>query len=114
MTGICLQCGREGPVDLDHLTGRRCRDGEYLDDGLTIPLCRACHAAAHVARRRLGIEWPQVDFLAHRLRRVGAFSTGLAADGRGFALASRSTGALVGLLIAGADAIEREVVEQAS
>lgn len=67
----CLFCGR-GPVEWHHVTGRRVRDGAYLDPLLVVPLCKRHHDREEELLRRGGLEFlpPGADPVGHRLARL--------------------------------------------
>ncbi len=72
----CAVCGREGNWQLHHLTGTD-HQREYLDRGMTVPLCHDHHTLVHDDWKTLGIE--EIDRALHpaevaalRLRRCSA------------------------------------------
>ena len=103
MNGACSLCGAVGPVDAHHVTGRPRPGGGYLDGGLTIPLCAACHLGAggiHQMLRTVGVEFvpPSEDPLAHRMRRAAVHAELIAAAERPLVVAPKSARAFAGLL----------------
>lgn len=58
---LCLQCGRTAETEDHHLAGRR------NDSGLTVPLCRACHAQITELLRRDGVD---MRYTADSIERV--------------------------------------------
>lgn len=100
----CIFCGRR-PIDWHHVTGRAVADGEYLDRGLVVPLCRRHHSREHVLLADMDLEWltDEGDSLVHRLRRVRLFFERRADFGRTPVLdpaSERALGLLLGETIA--------------
>jgi len=114
MTGRCVACGRRGPIEGHHLSGRPAAGCGYLDPELVVSLCRGCHVSEHVGLRRLGLEFPAPgnddSVTAHRLRRVGAYVGARASNGRALFLAPASGAALADLLRQVADILSSERV----
>jgi hypothetical protein len=87
------------------VTGRAVANGEYLDPGLVVPLCRRHHSREHVVLADMDLEWlpDEGDSLAYRLRRVRLFFERCADFGRAPVLdpaSERPLGLLFGEAIA--------------
>lgn len=112
MSAGCALCGASGRVHRHHLTGRPAPGGAYLDAGLVVAVCPACHAGLHQALRTAGL-----DFLAgrgslrHRLVRVAATAELVGAAGHPLVLGSVSARALGVLVLDAAGALDGEAVE---
>lgn len=112
MRGACVLCGRIGPVQSHHVTGRPARGAAYSDPLLVVDLCAAtCHTGTggvHQVLRTLGLEWQPEGAhpISHRLRR-GAVHRLLVADAeRPFVLSASSARAEAALLTEAADALD--------
>ena len=104
MAAACLYCGAPGE-HRHHPTGRLAPSLERLDPALVIDTCRRCHVAEHQALRRLGLDVPHGDLLAHRVARVGAVALRCADLGRPFVLEAGPARAFGGLLLEVATAV---------
>ena len=112
MTRACSLCGAIGPVHRHHVSGRPAPGCAYLDPGLVVAVCAACHASLHQALRVAGVDFPGGAhvFLRHRLLRVGCTAELVAGAGRPLVLAPTSARSLAVLVREGADALDREAV----
>ncbi len=72
MTGVCARCGRFGPVEHHHITGKGI-DGRYLHPALTVPLCVPCHDGLHAVQRAAGIDGDREATPALVLARITAW-----------------------------------------
>ena len=112
MTRACSLCGAIGPVHRHHVSGRPAPGCAYLDPGLVVAVCAACHANLHQALRLCGLDFGGVgpDSVAHRLRRVAVTADLLAGASRPLVLAPPSARALAGLLRDAAHTFDRDAV----
>ena len=112
MTGACSLCGAIRPVHRHHVSGRPAPGCAYLDPGLVVAVCAACHANLHQALRLCGLDFGGVgpDSVAHRLHRVAVTADLLAGASRPLVLAPTSARSLAVLVREGADALDREAV----
>jgi len=111
VTASCILCGVVGQIHRHHVTGRPGPGGAYLDAGLVVAVCAACHVGLHQALRAVGLDFPAGrGSLRHRLLRVGCTAELVGGADRPLILAAGSARALGVLALDAAGALDSEAV----
>jgi len=107
--GFCSLCGAAGQLHRHHVTGRPGPGGAYLDAGLVVAVCAACHANVHQTLRAIGLGFlAGRGCLRHRLVRLAVTAELVGASGRPLVLGPPSALALAALARDAADALDGE------